>query len=105
MRDLAAVSGTPAAELLVEDIARSRRDFPNSQLSFQLEFSYDGPADLAALCQAVAGTGLTLVELRAGANGIVHCSLIDDGRTALPLVLQGLGSSITLNRWTTQIGF
>lgn len=105
MRDLTAGISSPAATVPLGEIQQSRSDFPGRQISFHLELTCCGLTGIAALCRVLEEAGLALQSLRTGAGGVVHCVLLDDGRSDLSRLVDGFGPWAVLDRWTTQVAF
>lgn len=88
-----------------EDIAASRRAFPEARISFHLEMICHGLVDVGKLCQSLAAAGLTLRSLKVSETGIVHCVLWDNESADLTRLSGSFGDAVTLIRWMTQIEF
>lgn len=87
----------------VDQIRRTRQDFPNCALTYQVELECDGPRGLAALAEASASAGFELASLRYFQSGRIFVDLIDDRRGNLELFDDRLRRTAVVLRWTTLI--
>ncbi|MBS0564827.1 MAG: hypothetical protein JSR87_10235 [Proteobacteria bacterium] len=90
-----------AAPIPVEQILRTRQDFPGCRLTYEVQLDSGGWPGLAALAAACAAAGLRLVTLKALGNGTIFCALGDDGTADLAALGRALGPALTIAGWTT----
>ena len=87
----------------VDQIRRTRRDFPDCRLTYEVQLASDGWPALARLADACGAAGLELISLRCHPNGAIFCLLGDPGRADLDLLASRFGQGLTVTRWATII--
>jgi len=88
----------PVAQLL-----RTRADFPDRRLTYEVQLAGLGWHGIAALASACAAAGLQLMSLRCAGNGQAFCALCDDGTADLDRLSAGLCGTAQITGWTTLI--
>ena len=87
----------------VAQILRTRRDFPKSQLSFEVQLQCNGWAGIAGVAEACATAGLELISLKYLASGIMLCTLNDCRTVDFHRFMASLERFAVVSRWTTLI--
>ncbi|MFC2255064.1 hypothetical protein ACETRX_36275 [Labrys portucalensis] len=97
------ISNCGADAVPIAQILQSRTDFPNCELSYEVQFSaldWYGIANLATVC---ARAGLNLLSLRCFANGRAFCVLADSTDADLNALNNGLEAFAGATKWTISI--
>lgn len=94
-----------AAAIPVEQILRTRKDFPGCSLTYELHLSGTDWRRIGALATACDAAGLQLISLRCLANGQAFCALGDNGAADLGRLSDGLQAAPEITGWTTVILF
>ncbi len=103
MADETAASDCALESVPVDQIRRTRRDFPDCRLTYEIQVEGDGWPALARLADACGAAGLTLISLKCHSNGTIFCLLGDQGRADLDLLASCFGHGLTVIRWATII--
>ena len=96
--DVSNANAVPVAQIL-----RTRADFPDRSMTYELRLTGADWSGIAALCAACKAVGLRLVSLRCSGSSYAFCVLGDDGSVDLDCFSKELPASLEITSWTTLI--